>query len=244
MSTYSLPQLFERCIDFTEDDYWKSIYLNASKGKFPPCYNIKDGCLMFRHKKRPDKVILPNEDPQLFYEVCDSFFRKTGGLMSEKEKTIQWESKNEVTIPIKWTQIKNISQKRALLDLFIISLIEKYNLSKKEQKQLEHIMNVGLTLQSLSNIKLSPTGKIDEIEGLIFNEEMRVFFFEKSKLKVKKIKVEPSLEYNIHLPEENFFIKHWSKFINNISKTNKTLQDSIYEKLSSSAALPTPVIHH
>ena len=242
MSSLSIPQLFEHCVLLTSDEYWKAIYLNASKGKFPACYGIKDGSLYYRHKKRPDKVILPNEDPQLFYDVCDAFFRRTGGLMSEREKTDQWERPNEADIPAKWTQIKNTSQKRSLLEGFILGLVEKHQLSKKEQRQLEHTMSVGLTLQALTDIKLGPNGRINQIDGLLFDSEKRIFYFEKPRLKAKKIRVTQSSVQNVHLPEENYFIKQWAKFINTISKTNKSLQDNIYEKLSSSA-LPTPVIH-
>jgi hypothetical protein len=162
--------------------------------------------------------------------------------MSDAEKTRQWEKQDDSVIPTKWTQIKNISQKRALQEIFITSTVKKYKLNNKEQDQLEHTINLGFTLQAFSDIKLSPTGKIAEFVGLHFDPVKREFYFIKPKLKIKKTKINVDMELNDHLPDDTFFSKQWIKFINYITKSDKTLQANIYEHLSSSVTLSTPIV--
>lgn len=239
-SAYS--ELFKKCTEKTQDIYWINLYTNASKGKLPPNYAIKEGHLVFRHKKRPEKVLLPLEDPQFFYEVCDMFFRKTGGLMSDLEKTAQWEKHENTFIPQHWSEIKSTAQRKALREVFIVSLVKKHNLTKREQFFLEHNINLGFTLGAFSNVLLE-NGRIKEIVDLHWDESHRQFFFHKPKNKIKKsVSLNAATSVNDeHTLKENIFIHHWSKFVKSISKPEKTIQKNIYSKLSSgSSALPTP----
>ena len=164
--------------------------------------------------------------------------------MSEKEKTAQWNKKEEVVIPTKWTQIKNIAQKRVLQDIYISSLVKKYNLNRKEQIQLQHIVNEGIIMLAFSEIKLNSMGRIEEFVGLQWNPEKRIFFINKPKSKSRKTNYSDHNIYdenNEHHLQSNFFLNHWIKFIKSISKVDKSLQKSIYDKLSSSVNL-TPLV--
>jgi hypothetical protein len=240
----NFKSLFEQCLSFTDDEYWKNIYRTASNGKFPISFGVKEGYLLFRHKKNPQKVLLPTEDPQLFYDVTNAFFRKAGGLMSEKEKTAQWAKTDESAVPTKWTQIKNNAMKRGLQELYIASAVKKYNLSELEQLQLQHMITLGMVLQVFSDIRLNTYGRIEEFVGLQFDPEKRLFYFQKPKTKQRK--VDPNALTDTTMGghafiSTNFYINQWTKFIKSISKVDKSLQKNIYEQLSSSIP-STPLV--
>jgi hypothetical protein len=245
MSTIqSFTYLFQYCSKNTDDPYWKTIFSNASQGKLPTGYSLRDGQLCYRHKKRPDKILLPTDDQQLFYDVCMMFFKKTSGLISDKEKTTEHNKVgDDYIIPSKWTEYKIVSQKKALQDLFISSLSKKYSLNYKEQKNLEHTIIVGMTLKSFKEVKLDEYGFIEELTGLYFDEKTRIFYFEKPKTKLKKHNESILYQKIDSNPQDNnLFLKEWLKFIKTITKTEKSLQQSIYEKLSGSISVSTPMI--
>lgn len=229
------PFFLEAC-KYTDDEYWKVIFTNAANGKFPANYMYKEYQLHFRHKKRPEKIQLPIDDHQLLCDVCILFFQKTSGMMSEMDKMKQGQKciddASDKKQPQKWTQIKWLGHKKMLIDRFITFTSKYYKLNKKEEAQLENCIYMGLSLKAV-DIKLSVEGKIQEVVGLRFDEEIRIFYFDKPKYKAKKISTtELSMVRNPHEPDPTYFMKQFTKFIKAMTKKDVSSQQSIYDQAS------------
>lgn len=242
-SSLPLSTLFQGCVALAQDDYWKTIYTNCIKGKYPPGYQVKDVYLIFRHKKRPDKIILPMYDVNLFYMTCDSFFRRTSGMMSNKEKTQRWENRTHNMIQTKWTNIVTPSQKRVLVDIYIASLKQKYKLTPHEVQQLEHIMVIGFIMQYFNKIDMSPHGFIENIHELEFDETSRVFSFTKpiKKKKLLTTSTSSSSSSAALAATDAVFSAQWTKFLKYLSKCHK--ETSLIQSMTTSVA-PSPMLQH
>lgn len=140
--------LFLKCVEVTQSDYWKTIFQNASKGKFPPFFSYRDGKIVYKCKKKHEELELLTTDPIQLFTVMTSFFRQAGALMPDEEKSRNWSAQDEEEIPSKWTQIKSASRKLALKQMYLTELAEKYQLTRREHDQLIHTINVGFIQQA------------------------------------------------------------------------------------------------
>lgn len=230
-----LGTLFKKCSEIATDVYWKQFYANASIGKFPMGFMIKDGWLYYRHKKRPDKIRLPQYDTELLMDVCQAFLGKTVGLMSEEDKQRNLKKHQEVLnhIPTKWTKIKTRALKIVLKELFILEQVNKFDLTPSEVAKLKSVIHIGSILNSFQNIKLNNIGLVEEFVGLEFNPETRTFTVCKKRPKIKKQKIildKLTIDYGFN---EDYYVKLWIKYFKSINKTIQPPEDhSILEMLN------------
>ena len=131
--------IFEKCAGLSDDDFWKAIFTDCARGKFPRNFIFKNNLLT--HKKGNKLVTLElTSSPIDVYMATMNFFQARGGIMSlsdrhrmkqrEEEKLIEeMENDNELS----WGQVRKENLKDVLLNEFIGDICRKMNFDLEEK---------------------------------------------------------------------------------------------------------------
>jgi hypothetical protein len=174
---------FQECLEFLEDEYWRTIFFNASYGKFPKSFSIsstKDK-IIFRKKNRVLTCEIPNE-PLEIISTLSSFFREVGGIKSSKDIEDDMIRKRAHDVQTKnfssWSEIRKKTNRESLLENFISREVSTRNLNSSQETHLRTLIFLGISNSDISkaNIILS-NGQIEKIEGLEFDEKKKIHTF-------------------------------------------------------------------
>jgi hypothetical protein len=80
-----LNPIFLECSERLEDAYWKDIFENASRNKFPRGFMYKNNLLTHKKGTKVQRIEIPDSVPEAL-SLCISFFKQAAGLMSELDK--------------------------------------------------------------------------------------------------------------------------------------------------------------
>lgn len=224
--------IFEKCAELTDDNFWKGIFMDCARGKFPRGFTFKNNLICFRKASKMTRLEVSASPMQAFQESKE-FFQKFGGLLSEKdqlklkqleeEKLLQEAIFNE---DITWKDVKSEKFKDILIIEFIEKLSSEYELGYDEKNELITNIKKGFMLKcfTASNIEMEK-GKIVEIEGLIVNPTTKKSEIDPDLIKYKtnRIYYGSGLEKEEETPEINF-LDTWAKFL--LSLENKRTKNT------------------
>jgi hypothetical protein len=80
-----LHPYFEAMSELITDEYWKSIFISCSRGKFPPKFSFRKSSLYYRFLKTFMIPIDQNASPEINVTIVIDFFKKHGNLSSKEE---------------------------------------------------------------------------------------------------------------------------------------------------------------
>lgn len=231
----------EYCNSLYKDNYWKTIFSQAAYGKYPRGYMFKDGILTFRRGTKTQKIELAS-NPLEVTNQCIEFFKRTTGMKSDddqiEEKMLYDKNTldDESQINLTWKEIKTKKKvKKILVSLFISKLNKKYQLTQDEKKQVTTLINMGIIMGYFSNEAIiMESGEIKDIEGLIFDEQSRIFSLANNKPIIKSSnrnkKIISSEEYlDSNYKSDNNVVSYvdfmdlWRKIIDSLYKANLTI---------------------
>lgn len=179
---------FLKCAELCDDDFWKDIFLNCARGRFPK--NAK-----YDPKNRTIKVyiddgksanyhtsILPpagEEDIEKLYETCLNFFQNKLSLSSYLSKNFSSDYITE--IKDRWVQKKRgewkvRSSKTKQSDIYIY--VNSLNISEKVGKQLTALLFIGLFTKQITedDIIINSEGSISKIKSIGFDEGTNMYY--------------------------------------------------------------------
>lgn len=167
--------IWRKAAGFTVDKFWKEILLGCSYGKFPrgAKYDESTNVLFVKDMNIPGNTrstaySLPIDE----YEICEyaiKIFKTKLKLYSPYDIQLKIkEYENCTASPVldlncEWNKLKPKSIKDILLIKYILSLKEKYSLTKKELNILLTTLHVGI------NMKLIISSDIEYSDGVIHN---------------------------------------------------------------------------
>jgi hypothetical protein len=168
-------EIFERCSELTEDQYWVSIFKNCARDKFPRGFQYKHGILIHRRGNKTARLVIPVSFTEA-HDECIKFFKSTAGMMSiadrrrvqkeDEERLLEETSKKE----IQWKDIRVERIKEVLINEYISDLAEKSNFNEQQKKELSTTIKKGFMLKYFTSKQIEMEhGKIKSIKGLLCN---------------------------------------------------------------------------
>jgi len=178
MSKYPI---FIECCEYTLDEHWKTVFLNASIGKFPKgMYMINNDTNL----KVGNEIYDISDDPREMTKLCMTIFKKKLKLKSndDKEKNTNEfkliQKSREFTHFKEWKDIKPKNLKEKILNDYIINLKIKFGLKRHELFKLNKVVNVGILFKKIKSDNIVYLeGKIVDIDNLNVVETKRGFEF-------------------------------------------------------------------
>jgi hypothetical protein len=169
--------IFEKCVALTNDETWKSIFKNASIGKFPKGFGYNAGSLFYHYRKKVNSIIVP-ENPIEAFEKCRAFFKDQGGISTtqedqESENTNNEETSDSVQMPKIWSKV-DPKMKHLYLRSYVTSFIRKNKLTVGEGIIAKQLLNLCFYRSLLTDhiVSINDFG-ITEIKGFWFDASNR-----------------------------------------------------------------------
>lgn len=225
-----LHPIFSECSRITADPFWIDLFTGASYGKMPRNFSYKDNTLIFKRTAKPITTPLP-QNPYEAISVCMEFLRRHGGIVSDIDQKVAREeqvarAEMEAALDIKDAGWNDYPKKvrEALVELYISDCTQEHNLVAREERQLRHTIKVNVALGYFNGANINVSNRqINKIEGLIFDEESRVFTVDSS-LQPKLPRPSRSKEGSTSLDHAakkdtipNFSLK-WCKYLEEVDK--------------------------
>lgn len=164
--------------DYTSDFFWKKVFENLAYGDPPKGVYIKDSKLYSLTKKKEFTYEFGEKNSEQVYNDVYEILSNVFGLKSKSDQSRRREMfdqyissnstrRNEDV----WSRLKRKTLRDNLLQDYVISCKNKYELSDEEVKKLYFYVSVGPTykLFSSSDIHLID-GIIDKIDGINISE--------------------------------------------------------------------------
>jgi hypothetical protein len=236
--------IFASCAEISTDPFWTSLFNSAAYGKFSRGFMYKDGILTYKRGNKFHQLEVP-ESPRKAYHLCVNFFSKVAGIMSQtdQEKARRELEEQSRDVPslysCTWADVKKKKKiKDMLIFMYIEELVKRYQLDEKQRLQLRSMINFGFNFGYFGNSNVVfENGRIEEIKGLQFNEETRLFFIDsscvpkpskpsKKSTKNEDVSTSFSLEDNEISPQTNFMAQ-WKKYLDALEKKMKMRSSSL-----------------
>lgn len=178
MSDIIFYEIFLECEKFTLDNYWKKIFNNCAKGKFPKNtrYNHEDGIIIYRDENNNNVLVNLPENPEKLYKVLIDIFREKLGLFSpldfhfKKEEIDALKDSESVDLDCEWKKIKPKFVKDDLIMNYILKIKEEFNLSYPQAKKIFVTINLGIQSKKITSEDFDFRDReIKDIRGVIFD---------------------------------------------------------------------------
>lgn len=177
-----LYPLFEECATYTVDPYWREIFENCARGKFPKNTKFDAATSTFHIKtaKTNDVFAIPNDSLNAF-KIITNVLRDKAKLRSSRDLQLTKEEMDIVRqghdceINDDWKKIKNKSTKEYLLVEFAQHLRKQYQLTASTATKILSSLNLAFQLKSLTpNDVEMLNGRITRIHGFEINENRKI----------------------------------------------------------------------
>ena len=223
--------IFEQLANLTEDIFWKTIFLDCSRGKFPRGFTFKNNVLTFKKGNKMTRLELTTNLAESFTSSMN-FFQSAGGIMSKEDREkIRRKEEERILEQIEseteknWKDIKKENLKEILLNEFINDICEELKFNDMEKRELTTTIKKGIILKCFNNENIiMEDGRIVEIEGLIYDEKKREHdihedYIIKRDRKTSDLGIEKTDEINTF-----YFMDMWKKYLDNLgNKRNKKI---------------------
>ena len=142
----SIYPIFEECRDCTLDSYWKEIFSDCARNKFPKGirYDGRKNVLYVRQPSaratKPLTYSLSN-DPREVFKMMMDIFRNKMGMRSVRDLQLQQEELNEIknsegqiNMDCEWKDIKPRYLRDQIIMDYVMSLKDKHDLTPRQTK--------------------------------------------------------------------------------------------------------------
>jgi hypothetical protein len=213
------PVMLE-CCKYAKENFWINIFEDLSYGKTPyGIYIYKDFlCCNYKSKEFNYKIEV-NKDPKILYdEIYYLLFVKFKLLSEDAKIKIKIDFDNLENNLIKsrknWNSIRKKNIKDLLIEMYVLDMKKKFNLTIKQAKYLLSIIFTGLIFKSITAKDINYVdGKIINIDGIEFDDKN---IYLKRDIYNSKNNISP----NIIFERKNMF-DNWISYIKEIEKLTK-----------------------
>lgn len=178
-----LYPIFIECLKYTDDIFWQNIFEELSYGRCPYGIYISNHyiCCNYKDKKFSYKID-QNKDPDIVFNELENILKTKFGLLSKHDKLqknklfVQKQVELTDTLNNEWCNIKKKNIKLILLEKFIISKTNMFDLSVQQSKDLYNKIILGLLLKTISKGQIIyENKKIKEIKCITFKKNEFLF---------------------------------------------------------------------
>ena len=169
--------IFLKTVPFTEDSFWKDTFENLSYSICPSGSFISKGFLCSNIKGKEFVYKFIDKEPQKIYEDVYKLLKEKMSIMSKNERSILLKEFEEVEQNIKkirtcrWNEIKTTGIRDILFQNYLIEMKNKFELKSSQIKKLYVLINLCLTLKSISNSDIDYVdGEIKTVNGITFSK--------------------------------------------------------------------------
>lgn len=228
MSDIIFYDRFLECERFTLDSYWKKIFNNCARGKFPKQtrYNHEENVIIYKNENNNNVVVNLPDNSEKLYNVLIDIFREKLGLFSpldfhfKKEEIEALKDGETIDLDCEWKKIKPKFIKDDLIMNYILKLKDKYDLSYSQAKKIFVTINLGMQSKKITSEDFDFRDReIKNINGVVFdNRTKKVIITNKSK------KVSSSSEKN-NTNNSHKFTTSIEKYLKEYQKTKEYILD-------------------
>lgn len=175
--------IFIKCIKYTDDIFWKNIFEELTYGRCPYGIYISNDyiCCNYKDKKFSYKIFTDKNPETIFLEL-KQVLTNTFGLLSKEDKLknnkifIRKQQELVNTLNNEWSNIKKKNIKLILLEKYIISKSNSFNLTLQQSKDLYNKILLGLLLKTIHNNQIIYENKIiKDITCVSFKDKEFIF---------------------------------------------------------------------
>lgn len=175
--------IFLECLEYTLDPYWRQVFEDCAKGKFPKGSGIDAGgnAVYFKSKDTPKWHQLET-NPEAVYQQLKTLFQTNLNLKSKKDRS---NIREEIEIlkdhleslySGSWSSIRKKSIKDALIRNFVLEMKTNYNLNQEQTVRLHRLLQLGFLFNWIDNDNVVYENKeIMEIKNLFYDNETEQF---------------------------------------------------------------------
>lgn len=167
--------LFLECAQLEKLAFWKKVFNDCARGKFPPGVLYRGSELLYRKKKRGDPKVfyIPNE-PVEALRLLKSVFKEHVGLLSMDELTARQidcrRTINEnLRLPhdVQWSELRSPIVRLRLIADYVARVAEETNMHPTLKEQMYDTIVFGLALGTVSpNEIFMENYMITKIDGI------------------------------------------------------------------------------
>jgi len=180
---------FAECAEYTLDQFWKHLFEDCAKGKFPRGSSIDSqgttvyfkGKQTLNTKNYISYKMIPNNAPENFKNLKKLFQEHLNYKSNQDRQDLVTEVDDKCNdlkedYTQDWQNIKRKKVKDPIIRRYILDLKEQYNLSDKETSEVAQILKIGFLFNWISNENVIYNDqKIKDIVILSFDAEERMF---------------------------------------------------------------------
>lgn len=126
-------KLFEDLASYTNDDEWKAILLDMSKGSFLPNFTFNNNKLIYKHNGKQTYIRLSNNADVAVKEIIKFMNQKNVKTMQEISNK---QRINEEKLQKNWASIKSENMQRYYINEFVDTLGELKDIPLGETKRI------------------------------------------------------------------------------------------------------------
>ena len=219
-------KIFEECIEYTNDDFWKELLLDASKGRFPKGFMFKDSYLNFRKKQTssPIRVLIP-DDPISAVRVFMDFLKEHKNIYSDNDAEYMTYN-NMITSSITENENSRPFDDSTMIFDYVELCTKLWKMNKRYSKSYHDTIVLGIKLGVITrNHVFYNDGAIMRIDGIEFDKDSDSFILNQQLLQavlnnIKK-KVKAPMDYDLHQQPKLIVKKQddtWTSYYNPLKK--------------------------
>jgi hypothetical protein len=219
-----LYPILNECSQYTLDPYWKQIFEDCSRGKFPRGSSIdNEGKVLYIKKpigtNQQYQTYNLNKSPSEIFIELKKLFQEQLNLKSNRDKQIQRDEFDDISKDLQesftsgWQKIKRKKIKDPIIRRYILELKDVYNLDDRETAEVAQILKLGFLFNWIDNDDVVyEDQRIVEIKTLHFDPEERIFELDepsvllKREYKPKTSKLSNLWEKHLEQPKNRYII--------------------------------------
>ena len=215
--------IFLDCCHYAKESFWKHIFEDLAYGKTPYGTYITKDFLCCKYKSKEFSYKIENKDVEILYNDIYNLLSNKFGLLSENEqfnKRIKFHSVADNIIESRnsWSNIRKKNVKDLLLELYVLNMKRKYNLSIKQGKYLRSLIFIGLVLKVFTSKDIIyDNNEIKDIKGIEFENNKII-------VKKKMYDITNNIIYPNVIIEKKYMFDSWEKYLREIEKINNYIK--------------------
>ena len=193
--------IFLECLQYTLDPYWRQVFEDCARGRFPKGSGIDTAGNAVYFKGKNVQWHQLSENPELLYCELKGLFQNNLNLKSKKDRSDTHKEVEVLKTQIEslysgtWHSIRKKSIKDALIRNFVLNLKEAYSLSQQQTIYLHRLLQLGFLFNWIDPDSVKYEDKqILEIGNLYYDDATQKFELELSKPKKIKREFVPKAE--------------------------------------------------
>lgn len=228
MSELIFYDIFLECQKYTLDNYWKKIFDNCAKGKFPKNtrYNHEDSIIIYKDENNNNVMVNLPDNPENLYKILMDIFREKLGLFSpldfhfKKEEIEALKDGESIDLDCEWKKIKPKYIKDDLIMNYILKMKDRYDLTYSQAKKIFVTINLGMQSKKITSDDFDFRDReIKNINGVVFDPNSKKVYITNTPKKINLTSEKNSSGFN------RKFTSSIEKYLKDYSKTKEQILD-------------------